>query len=218
MNVARVIVRRIGTLAVIGIAAALGLAGCGEVARTGRSPAFLIINALEAASGASPDEFGTILFSDALTIVERQVEGQTVRVPTIFADNGRVTLSLALKDPGIPGSPSSPSTINSITVTRYRVTFRRADGRNTPGVDVPYGFDGGITVTVSGEGTVTAGFDLVRHTSKEEPPIRNLINSGGANLINTIAEVTFWGHDQAGNAVSVTGNITVSFGDFGDPT
>ena len=28
-------------------------------------------------------------------------------------------------------------------MTRYRVEFRRTDGRNTPGVDVPYGFDGG---------------------------------------------------------------------------
>ena len=42
--------------------------------------------------------------------------------------------------------------------------------------------------------------------------------SGGAqNVISTIAEVTFYGRDQAGNEVSVTGSISVNFSDFGDP-
>jgi hypothetical protein len=36
-------------------------------------------------------------------------------------------------------------------------------------------------------------------------------------IISTIAEVTFYGHDQTGRAVSAVGNIGVSFGDFGDP-
>jgi hypothetical protein len=210
-------VRRFSTLA-LACAAALALAACGEVAKTGRSPAFLIIDVIEGASGAEPDEFGTVLFSDAETIVEQQIAGQTVRVPTVFSDPGRVTFRLGLKDPGTPTNPTAPSTINSVTVTRYRVTFRRADGRNTPGSDVPYGFDGGFTVTVSGTGAASAGFELVRHQMKEEPPIRNLVGGGGAGLISTIAEVTFWGRDQAGNEVTVTGNITVNFGDFGDPS
>ena len=34
---------------------------CGDVARTGRSPAFLIIDSLEGASGAEPDAFGDVL-------------------------------------------------------------------------------------------------------------------------------------------------------------
>ena len=33
---------------------------------------------------------------------------------------------------------------------RTTSTTSRADGRNTPGVDVPYGFDGAVTVTVGG--------------------------------------------------------------------
>ena len=32
-----------------------------------------------------------------------------------------------------------------------------------------------------------------------------------------IAEVTFYGTDQAGNDVTVTGTISVTFADFGDP-
>jgi hypothetical protein len=218
MQVAPDCLRRLSTVTALAIAIALGLAGCGEVAKTGRSPAFLIIDVIEGASGAEPDEFGTVLFSDVQTLVEQQIGGQTVRVPTVFADPGRVSFRLGLKDPGTPTNPTSPSTINAITVTRYRVTFKRADGRNTPGVDVPHGFDGGFTVTVPGGGTASAAFELVRHQMKQEPPIRNLVNNGGAGLVSTIAEVTFWGRDQAGNEVSVTGNITVNFGDFGDPS
>lgn len=214
----RVTVPRVIALAALIGTVALGVPACGTTATTGRSPAYLIIDSLQGASGAEPDTLGTIVFSDVLTIVERQIDGQTVRVPTVFADPGRVTFRLGLKDPGTPTSPTSPSPLNAITVTRYRVAFRRADGRNTPGVDVPYGFDGGFTVTVAGDGTAGAGFELVRHQMKEEAPIRNLVNAGGAGLISTIAEVTFWGRDQAGNEVSVTGNITVNFGDFGDPS
>jgi hypothetical protein len=56
----------------------------------------------------------------------------------------------------------------------------------------------------------------VRHTAKQEPPLVAL-RSNGVNL-NTIAEVTFYGRDQAGNEVSVTGQIGIVFGNFGDPT
>jgi len=40
---------------------------------------------------------------------------------------------------------------------------------------------------------------------------------GGALIISTIAEVTFYGHDQVGNQVSVTGTISVNFADWADP-
>ena len=81
--------------------------------------------------------------------------------------------------------------------------FIRADGRNTPGVDVPYGFDGAFTATVSGQ-TTDRDFELVRHIAK----------TGGAAagpgaqprvIISTIAEVTFYGRDQTGREVSVSG-------------
>jgi hypothetical protein len=191
--------------------------GCGDVARSGRSPAMLIIEMLEASKGNEDDEFTTNLLSDVQTLVETTVNGQTVRVPTIFNDLGRVRFRLALKNPGVPTSPLGPTTLNEITVTRYRVVFVRSDGRNTPGVDVPYGFDGAFTVTVPANGNASAGFDLVRHQAKVEPPLRNLVGLGGAIFISTIAEITFWGRDQAGNEVTVTGALNVNFGDWADP-
>jgi hypothetical protein len=202
-------------------AALLGLVtiACGDVARTGRSPAFLIIEALEGDSGADDEEnFSSVLMSDVQTIVEQNIGTETVRIPTVFNDSGRVRFRLAVKNPGTPTSPLGPSTLNEITVTRYRVVFRRTDGRNTPGVDVPHPFEGGMTLTVPAQATVEGVFDMVRHTSKTEPPLRNLIGGGQAIHINTVAEVTFFGRDQAGNEVTAGGLVTVNFADFGDPT
>src|SRR5262249_8746698 len=96
-----------------------------------------------------------------------------------------------------------------------RVQYRRSDGRNTPGVDVPNPFDSGLTVTVPADGTVTSGFDIVRNVAKQEAPLSTLRT--GETFISTIAEVTFYGHDQAGNEVSVTGSIGITFGNFADP-
>lgn len=198
-------------------AAGLASTSCGEVARTGQSPAMLIIERLEGASGADPGTFTTTLLSDVQTLVTQQVNGQTVRVPTLFNDIGRVGFRLALKNPGTTTAPLGPTTLNEITIRQYRVTFTRSDGRNTPGVDVPYGFDGAFTVTVPASGAVTATFDLVRHQLKAEPPLRNLIGGGNARFISTIAEVTFFGRDQAGNEVMASGTMTVNFGDWADP-
>jgi hypothetical protein len=57
----------------------------------------------------------------------------------------------------------------------------------------------------------------VRHTAKREPPLRNMWDGGGLRLMTVIAQVTFYGHDQAGNDVTAVGNITITFGDFADP-
>ncbi|MGH9385071.1 MAG: hypothetical protein ACRD2N_12370 [Vicinamibacterales bacterium] len=208
-------VRRSGRVLVL-LTGVLGVTSCAsELTRTGRSSGYMIIDSLGASSGAEPGTFTSQLNSDVITLVDQQINGQTVKVPTVFNDSGQASMRVAMKN---PTAPTSPTELNDITVTRYRVVFRRADGRNTPGVDVPYGFDGGVTATLGSNGTpVTFGFELVRHQMKQEPPLRNLRNSGGANLISTIAEVTFYGRDQAGNEVSVTGSISVNFGDFGDP-
>ncbi len=185
-------------------AVALSSVSCGELTRQGQAASYLVIQALAAARGDSPSDFTGALSSDVLTIVDG--------VPTLFPDAGRVTFAVRLKDPGSPNAPNAPSVNNAITVNRYHVTFIRADGRNTPGVDVPYGFDGAFTLTVTGEGSI--GFTLVRSVAKEEAPLSAL--RGSAVFIDTIAEITFYGHDQTGREVSAIGRISVSFGDFGN--
>jgi hypothetical protein len=132
--------------------------------------------------------------------------------PTIYEDIGQATLRMALKDVSI----ASPTSANLITVTRYHVEFKRTDGRNTPGVDVPYGFDGAATGTITSTGGVLS-FVLVRAQAKLEAPLKALRNGGAAIVISTISEVTFYGTDQNGNQVSVTGTMSVNFADWGDP-
>ena len=190
------------------------LAGCGEVAREGRSPGQLVIVTMEAASGADDQNFGSFLLSDVVTMVDRQVNGQSTQVETIFNDPGRVTVRLVLKDQGSAGVQAVPSPLNQVTISRYRVTYRRADGRNTPGVDVPHPFDQAVTFTV-GADDVTASFNLVRHSAKLETPLLSLRNG---LFISTIAEITFYGRDQAGNEVAATGAINIEFGNFADPS
>jgi hypothetical protein len=201
-----VIGRRLAVASALALAAA-GASACGDVVRQGTGSSYLIINSLEGASGAEPNEFATNLHSDVITVVDD--------VPTTFNDVGRARFSLGLKDPGGAQSPNTPTTNNFITINRYHVRYIRSDGRNTPGVDVPYPFDGGLTGTVGGS-DATFGFELVRHVAKEEAPLRALARNT-AVIITTIAEVTFYGTDQTGHEVSVTGRMTIDFGDFGDP-
>jgi hypothetical protein len=189
---------------------------CNEATRTSRASSFLVIEQMQAAPGASPTSFNNTLQSDVITNVTATVNGQSVTTPTVFEDFGRVIMRLGFKDPGTPSNPSTPTSANYITVTRYRVVFTRADGRNTPGVDVPYPFDGAVTFSVLDIGSAT--FTLVRGQSKVEPPLVALRGGGGALGISTIAEVTFYGHDQTGSTVSATATLLVNFADWGDPT
>jgi hypothetical protein len=200
------------TSALVVAAGVLSGASCSDMARTGTGPAFLIMENVTAARGGGTD-FTSNLLSDVLTIVNVTVGGATVPTPTIFNDLGQASIRAEMKN---QLATTSPTPVNSITLNRYRVRFRRTDGQNREGIDIPYGFDGGTTANIQVGVATTINFDLVRHQTKTEPPLRNLINGGGLRFISVIAEVTFYGADQAGNEVSVTGSIDVQFGDFGD--
>ena len=189
---------------------------CGDVVRTGRAPVYVIVDSIAGAPGSNPTQFVSNLLSDVQVLIPTTINGQQVLVPSFFNDLARVTFRLGVKNAGTPNAPLGPSELNAVTINRYRVVFKRADGRNNPGVDVPYSFDGAFTVTIPVNGTVTQSFDIVRHQAKLEPPLKNLAGLGSATFITTIAEVTFWGHDQAGNEVEAFANITVQFGDFAD--
>ena len=172
--------------------AALAVAGsvsCGrQNTDTGKGPSYLYIESLTAASGAKPDSFGNVLQSDVVTNVTVQVGNEQVKSPTIFEDMGRAVLRMALKDVGSANAPTGPTLVNSITVTRYRVVFKRADGRNTQGVDVPYAFDGAATGTFDSNGG-TLAFSVVRAQAKLEAPLKALRGGGGDIVISTIAEI-----------------------------
>jgi hypothetical protein len=187
--------------AVVVAAAALVLTtSCSSTVREGKASSYLVIDQLTGASGAKPTEFTNTLASDVVT------NG------SIFEDKGQVQAHIAMRD---PTTLLGPSDTNVITINRYHVDYVRADGRNAPGTDVPYGFDGAITGTIGPDGR-TLTFILVRAQAKVEAPLAALSTSGG--MISAIANVTFYGFDQAGNAVAVTGSMSVNFADWADPS
>jgi hypothetical protein len=186
---------------------------CGDVVRQGRGPMFLVIDTLTGSRGGGAAIATNVLLSDVITNITTPAPCTTTApCPTTFNDTGTVTLRLTPKDAVTSGV--TPSTNNQVTISRYRVVYRRADGRNVPGVDVPHGFDGAVTGTIPAAGTMSLGFELVRHIAKLESPIVELIFT--STIITTIADVTFYGRDQVGNELSVTGSIQINFGNFGD--
>jgi hypothetical protein len=202
----------------LALAGILGTAAsCGDVVRNGRAPSYLVIDSLAGVRGfTTVGAPVTILASDVVTNVTQPLPcSVTAPCPTVFSDSGQAVMHIALKDPGTATTPSTPSEVNSITITRYHVDYVRADGRNTAGVDIPYGFDGAVTVTVT-PGPTNVGFQLVRNVAKEEAPLVLLKNS--TSIITVLARVTFYGRDQAGNEVTATGSIQIDFGNFGDPS
>jgi hypothetical protein len=188
--------------AVIATVAAVVSMSCGPL--DGTAPAYLIVESLEAAAGSDPSRFSNELASDVVTLVD----GRADTLP----DAGRVSLMLALKDPGPSLTSTGPSAANAITIDRYRVRFLRADGLSTPGVDVPHAFDGAVTATIRAPATLT--FTLVRSQAKREPPLALLAR--GDVTLSVIADVTFYGRDQMGREVSVSGRISIHFANWRD--
>jgi hypothetical protein len=201
----RHILSTVGRLAAATVVALTSVSCGSELLRTGRAPVFLSIEAIEALAGGT--EASANLLSDVASATG-----------SVFNDLGRATIQVNLKDQSgaLTGVESPTTPLQSVTITRYRVNFTRADGRNTPGVDVPFGFDGATSVTIAAGGSGAVTFDLVRHANKLEQPLRAMRGLGGQLIVSTVAEITFFGRDQNGNEVTVSGMLDVTFGDFPD--
>jgi hypothetical protein len=187
---------------------------CGSVVRSSRSPVILVVDSLAATRGAASTG-GTATASLASDVVTLVTSGGTCTpanpCPTIFSDSGTMTLSLAAKD---VTNPDGLTSNNQVTINRIHVSYRRTDGRNTEGVDVPFSFDTASTTTIATQGSTAVSFVLVRIQAKQETPLVQLATNG--QLISVIADVTAYGADIVGNQVSATGSIGVTFGNFGD--
>jgi hypothetical protein len=177
---------------------------CGDVVRQGRGPNFLIIDSLQGSRGGGTSFTGGPLLSDV----------QTGANGAIVNDTGQVVLRLVPKDVATTGVSNAPSSNNDVTINRFRVVYRRTDGRNVQGVDVPYSFEAATTATVRANGTAPVVFELVRHVAKAESPLIQLKTN--LVVITTIGDVTFYGRDQVGNDISATGSIQINFADFAD--
>lgn len=201
----------------IGLAAvAAACVSCGDVVRQGSSPVYLVIDGLTGTrGGTAAGTPGNPLISDVLTNVTSPAPCTPASpCPTIFSDTGTVTLRAPLKDTGSAGNALAPTTNNEVTINSYHVEYVRSDGRNTPGVDVPFAFDSALTGTVTAGGTLALGFEMVRVVAKKEAPLVQLVTA--SNFMSITAKITFYGTDRTGNAVQVTGQMQIEFGNFGD--
>lgn len=161
--------------------AAAATASCGDVVRTSRAPVMLSII----------DVTPTLLNS---------------RVSTVSDEQGTATLAVNMKDVTVTAPP--PTTNNAVTITQYQVVYRRTDGRNSPGTDVPFPFSGAATLQIPANGSGDLTFELVRQVAKQEAPLAQITDS---NVVTMIAEVTFFGRDQVGNELNATGSMTINF-------
>ncbi|HEY3885161.1 MAG TPA: hypothetical protein VGL62_08135 [Vicinamibacterales bacterium] len=194
-----------GIAVLLGAASAILFSGCAQ-ARQGDSASYLIVTSLTGSNGC-----GASGGAGSGSVLDSDVQCGTTTPPVFpVQDEGQATFQLALKDPGSDTSPTTPTTANDITLTQYHVDYTRTDGQNVQGVNVPYSFDGALTATVSGSTSV--GFTLVRVQAKEEAPLAAMV---GNNIPMTVlATVTFYGHDQVGRDVSVSGSIEITFANF----
>jgi hypothetical protein len=181
---------------------ALFVSACtADYATKDQSQVLLRITKITGESGGGDGQSGDVLISD---------------VTPVFNDNATLTVEALRKNqnPSIVVSP-----VNDVILERYEVHWIRSDGRNVEGVDVPYTFSGAMATAVAVGGDTDVSIILVRHQAKLEPPLLNLVASpssgrAGAIVLTCIARITVYGHTTNGNAVTASGDLTVSFADF----
>lgn len=132
---------------------------------------------------------------------------------SVTADVGDATLRASLLDPApILGQ----SQYNDIILTRYVVSYSRADGKNTPGQDVPLPFEGSLSTLVKIGSTASISLVIVREVAKQEPPLINLTQGRGEGVLQVTAKVEFYGQDMVNHKVKATGYLTIFFANYID--
>jgi len=131
---------------------------------------------------------------------------------SIIADVATVTLTASMLDPD-PILGVSPYA--DVELTGYTVTYTRSDGKNTPGVDVPYPIDGSLTGLVEIGAQSSFNFVIVRETAKNESPLVDLLQTTTrAEGLTVTAQVDLFGHDLSGADVKATGYISITFANY----
>ena len=123
---------------------------------------------MEGASGAAARApvLTNAMPSDVITFIK------STNSFSMFNDLGRVTMTRRDARRHQPERADRRTTRSRSTA--IACVYRRSDGRNTPGVDVPYAFDGAVTFTVPPGDDVAIPFELVRIQAKFEAPLAQL--------------------------------------------
>ena len=187
-------------------------ASCGDgVARRSDRPSYLVITSARGCVGAEPGH----VRHDVVQL-GRHHRGE--QPATIFNDPGQATIPAGDEGSGLRRTSPNAAHVQQLH-HRHAVPRRVRRGPTatmSQGVDVPYAFDGAATTTVTGTPPRCAF-----HARPEPGEGRGAAQGAAAEtdvLITTIAKVTFYGHDQTGAKSACSGNIEVTFGNFGDPS
>ena len=139
------------------------LISCNPIENDTKSASMLIVQEI---TGQDMDG-NTSNFLESDVLFEDTQAGTT----TIHADAAKATITAKLL---APLSLTGASVYNSITIDRYVVSYFRTDGKNTEGVDIPYSFEGNLSVLVDVDSSIEFSFVIVRAAAKAEPPLVNL--------------------------------------------
>jgi hypothetical protein len=177
------------------LGAVLSLAGCSAGYTKGSTSAVLLL--LGGINGGAP------LQSDVL------------KDGSIQSDSVEMAIAVRFKNPNVETVPSIPS---AVIIERYEVRYRRSDGREVEGQDVPYRISGNVTSAydVKTSGTDPLVIEVVRAQAKIEPPLRNLQGGGGALIVTMFADITIHGRTISGQPVTTTGSLQIDFADWAD--
>jgi hypothetical protein len=194
-----------GRGAAVVLAASVLLTSCNPVENKSQSASLLIVESLTGLDIEGKEGF--FLQSDVLIV--DPVTGTT----SVRADSATATFRATMLDP-VPLLGTSQ--YNDIQITRYVVTYIRADGRNIEGVDVPYSFEGSLSALIRIGISTPVSFVIVREAAKQEPPLFNLRAALPGDILNVTAKVDFYGHDLANKTVRATGMLPVFFANYGN--
>lgn len=178
----------------------LAFVSCNPLENESRSNSFIIVENI----------LGRDLSGQAANFTHSDVVGQG---DIVSADIAQATLRASLLDPA-PLLP--PSQYNDITLTRYVVSYSRTDGLNRPGVDVPYSFEGSLSLLLKVGASTTFSFVVVREAAKVEPPLSNLWNRGWEEVLQVTARIDFYGEDVTRREVKATGYLPIFFANYAD--
>ncbi len=178
------------------------LVSCSNIIREGsRSQSLLVLSEIQGKTYDGKD--ADFLESDVVVV-------DPLLGNIVHSDIVSCTLEAKLKDPVPPGGGISQYT--SIQVTRYSVQYALPTGGGTPGVDVPYDFEGSLSVLIETGSSIAVDIVLVRADAKQNPPLIGL--RGTTTIIQNVATITFYGNDMDSNPVQTSGKLTVYFADY----
>lgn len=186
---------------------------CSRIENDSRSGSLLVVDSVTGQVGDVKGGFtdSTPLLSD--TCDNENALPQDPDTCTVVNDNATITfLNQFLLEP----AGQQGTFLNDIIVNRYRVDYFRPNGRNVPGVDVPFGIDGTMNVRVPSGGTADGSIVIVRHEAKREPPLSELDNGTSEGVLTANAQIRFFGQDTAGRTVTATGYLEIHFANYAE--